>query len=1442
MTTTIQYRSDRVVVPFDGEITWDSATEFVQKVDGYLDYCQRIEVVVSSPGGSVAALEHILRALARWRARGIHVHTRVIASASSCAAVLVSLGDERTAEPGARLLYHDSRVVDAREVTADRSAEIHGELTRIDQRFVGYLVARALRGRARVQYHAEPSDREVLEHLAAAISASAGPRRRRQRVKQLASALGRALDVAVRDGDDKTLALTYQNLLRVDRSVSAPLARTLHLIDRIDDAGDTLEPRSDAPDGLTIPEWQALYPPSGEVPRSLLTRHFVALGETGSGKTFSVILPLLMALVREPRERHGFTLVIDPKQEIAPALERVAPRRLHHVSGETLALNLMVGERWSIDAELAAGRWASAAEHILRRAASFLPASALQVLGPHKVSDGNAEFFNQEGTALLRDVLAFILMLTAAPAKPDWIDPTDKEALQWESMFVGRACRHRDGRRGPNALALCAWAIADSGLVPPFVSEEGWLFERLARYAMPVWGATLGEGHDVLQRVFRYWFPLTASSEKQASGTLATARTACAEFAAPQVARNLYFGFEPGWSDAQSCSMDFASLVSRKGDGRFTLYQPRRDNLDRLVAMALKALFFEAVLADSDRVSGGDGMPLVGYVADEFHRFVTSDAVHGEQSFLDTCRSFGAFCALGTQSTRSITYSLSLGGAAEETNKAALDIMLTNTATKYFFRSTDGDTMRRAAALCPKRPGIIPPTDARPLASLAPGECYVALADGRFELRQLAPVAIDEPRERARTTASTSKRSAPSVQPMEPLSKALAIARSIEDEYWHAQALQITAQAQAAAGDIDGALAVTRSIGDSVIGNPRAEALRAIAEAHAAAGDIEDALAISRSIEDVDDEHWRTQALRAFAQAQAVAGSIEGALTITRSIEDAGLRAETLRAIAEGQACAGDIEGALDSARSIEVAARHDDTLNTIARAQAVAGNVEGAVAIAQGIDDVSSRDDALVRIVVVLANAGELDGAPAIAGSIKNAFWRNHALGVIAEGKARHGDIEGALDSVRSIEVVAEYADSPDETLCNISEAQARAGDFEGAKTFAERIEDADLREAALFTIADLQASAGDIEGVRTLHAIVEALKGAKDFNFQSAEEAEDAEQRLMDAEDAYVGASPLRIIAEGQVHAGDIGGALAIVRTIEYPYVRARMFCAIAEARANAGKTDEALAIARSIEEFPYMRANALFATAEAQARAGDIEGALDSARSIEVAARYADTLRAIAEARANAGKTDEALAIARSIEEFPYMRANALFATAEAQARAGDIEGALDSARSIEVAARYADTLRAIAEAQAASGDVEGAVAMARSIEAAYVRAEALRAIAEAQAASGDVEGAVAIARSIEHARIRDEALCTIAEAQAASGDVEGAVAMARSIEAAYVRAEALRAIAEAQAASGDVEGAAAIARSIEHARLRDEALCSIVDALVSAFSTCGTTAQT
>ena len=745
MTAPIDYRHDRLVVPFDGALTWDSALELVAAVDARLEHYhyRRVEVVVTSPGGLVAALEHIVRAFARWRAGGVEVRTRVVATAASAAAVVVSLGDARSAAPGARLLYHLTRVPDAGTITARASAELHGELSRTDARIVSRLVERALEACGSAPHRAEPCDREALERIVGALTGQPPSEGRRPRLKRLAARVGRALDAAVRSGDRGTVTRAYRALARVDRPISAELARTLRLIDRIDDgagAADAPEPDPRGA-GLTIPEWRALYPPSGVVPRAALTRHVLGLGETGSGKTASVIVPVLSAMARS--ERIGGALVIDPKRELAPVLEREAPERLERLDPATVALDLMAGARAAVDADLAARRWTSAALRMLLRVASFLPASPLRVLGPHRVSNPSAEFFAQEGAALLRDVLGLVLMLCAEGAPPplEWVEPSDEAALRWVHALAERARGGGGGLRGPNALALCAWALEGPLAAPPDKDDgtQAWLFADLARQALPVWGATAAsEGRDLLARIDTYW-RAQARVARQYVGVLTTARTACAELASPRLARTLYFGCEPGWRDARGAAVDLARLVSPAADGRLLLYQPRRDGLDALLAMALKAAFFEAVLAEPARVRAEPDIALVAYIADEFHRFVTSDAVHGEQSFLDTCRSHGAFCVLATQSTRSIAHALSLGGAGRDTNEAALDILLANTATKLFFRSTDPDTAARVAALCPHRPGFAHAAAVRPPASLAVGEAYASLPDGRFERCQLEP-------------------------------------------------------------------------------------------------------------------------------------------------------------------------------------------------------------------------------------------------------------------------------------------------------------------------------------------------------------------------------------------------------------------------------------------------------------------------------------------------------------------------------------------------------------------------------------------------------------------------------------------------------------------------------------------------------------------------------
>ena len=122
---TVDYEllHDHAVIRFSGELTWESATELANLIDTLTMryFYKRIELVIHSPGGLAAALEHLARAIAGWRERGVHLRTRVVASAASAAAVLLSMGDERIAEPEARLLYHLSRVLDPGTVTAQRS-------------------------------------------------------------------------------------------------------------------------------------------------------------------------------------------------------------------------------------------------------------------------------------------------------------------------------------------------------------------------------------------------------------------------------------------------------------------------------------------------------------------------------------------------------------------------------------------------------------------------------------------------------------------------------------------------------------------------------------------------------------------------------------------------------------------------------------------------------------------------------------------------------------------------------------------------------------------------------------------------------------------------------------------------------------------------------------------------------------------------------------------------------------------------------------------------------------------------------------------------------------------------------------------------------------------------------------------------------------------------
>ena len=399
-------------------------------------------------------------------------------------------------------------------------------------------------------------------------------------------ALARYVERAVRTRDRAALKGLYRLVLREETSISPYLACTLGLADQVAEpdvlacAGSDADPTSavDA-SALLIPEWRSLYPPHGEVPRAAITRHLLCLGETGSGKTLSAILPVVAAMARAPREQVSGGLIIDPKHELEPILRGLVGDDLQHLDRSELVLDLMDAPHWRVDDDVAAKRWVTVATSIMLRMRGFALASPLRVLGPHVAGSSNSEFFDREGCALLRDVIAFLLMLFDVDAPPvsEWLpqassdsdsscdaetppDPTDPR--RWVHALHARA-RGFDGKRGVNIVALAAWVLG-TPLVQ--VADDGtpWLWAQLAAAALPVFGAQAGEARDLLERVRAYWRK-SAQTASQHMGVVASARNASNEFAAPSVERTIFFGCEPGLAWAAGMRVDLSGLVACGG-------------------------------------------------------------------------------------------------------------------------------------------------------------------------------------------------------------------------------------------------------------------------------------------------------------------------------------------------------------------------------------------------------------------------------------------------------------------------------------------------------------------------------------------------------------------------------------------------------------------------------------------------------------------------------------------------------------------------------------------------------------------------------------------------------------------------------------------------------------------------------------------------------------
>ena len=447
MSTAFYHRHDHAVIVFADTLQWTPALELVDTLDTLVElyFYALVELVVSSPGGEVRALRYVLDAMEAHRAQGVRIRTRVLSHAESAAAVLVCLGDERIASQ-----THGCCSTQAARWTSPPSPQA------APRRFGTGSRAPTMRSSpcwSSVRCEAStPSGRSRPNLSTAQHSASSPPRSRktppprtRPRARRPRHPCGR-----VRRPRSAHPPLPPPPSNRARRA--SPSSGSDHVGRRAPE-----RPGSEEPTGLAIPEWRVLYPPEGDARLAHPPHPHPRRDRRGQNR-----------LGHPPRRRrHG------------PRTARAPVRRAHHrpqtrtrtrapIPGPTAPAPPPCRHRRARPH----GRTPPRAPRRPRRPA--LRQRRDQDARPHRLLrplQPRAHPLRHHGPRRRRRVLRQggrrpcalrprpVLILTApdAPAPETWL-ARDGEARAWAEALRRRA-RGTDSERGPNALALTAWAL-----------------------------------------------------------------------------------------------------------------------------------------------------------------------------------------------------------------------------------------------------------------------------------------------------------------------------------------------------------------------------------------------------------------------------------------------------------------------------------------------------------------------------------------------------------------------------------------------------------------------------------------------------------------------------------------------------------------------------------------------------------------------------------------------------------------------------------------------------------------------------------------------------------------------------------------------------------------------------------------------------------------------
>ena len=407
----VEHEHERAIVSFVAPVSESSIIELIRTINDLQKqrFYRQVELQIASPGGQVLALQYFLEALAHWKNRGLNLTTLALTSCSSAAAVMLSLGNRRKASPTSLILYHFARihVSENTPITRTHASHFAESLQLLDTRILSALVARAASNPPQL-HHLTAEDCNALHELRIALG---DPCNESDDSAWLQNWLKVTMDGSEQEQETRWTTL-YRHLCETDRPISGRLAYRLGLVDEL---VQPMAAASESPPpphrSLRIPQWRAAYT-NGAVNVDYLKRHTLVLGETGSGKTASAILPVLAAAYHSPEV--GVALVIDPKQELGRALVMLeksstfgAPhaKKIEFIVPEEIKIDLMSTEAWNIDSLLSAQKYWSAAERMLQRVAGLSASSAARILLGHPPTSSDP-YWEREGVRFATAVIA----------------------------------------------------------------------------------------------------------------------------------------------------------------------------------------------------------------------------------------------------------------------------------------------------------------------------------------------------------------------------------------------------------------------------------------------------------------------------------------------------------------------------------------------------------------------------------------------------------------------------------------------------------------------------------------------------------------------------------------------------------------------------------------------------------------------------------------------------------------------------------------------------------------------------------------------------------------------------------------------------------------------------------------------------------------------------